>query len=32
MVLTELIDNYLGFEGGVDGFTLGEKMQHRAGQ
>ena len=25
MALTEQIDNYPGFEGGIDGFTLGEK-------
>ena len=30
MALTELIDNYPGFEGGIDGFTLGEKMQQSA--
>ena len=29
MALTEQIDNYPGFEGGIDGFTLGEKMQQR---
>lgn len=27
MALTEQIDNYPGFEEGIDGFTLGEKMQ-----
>ena len=27
MALTEQIDNYPGFESGIDGFTLGEKMQ-----
>lgn len=27
MALTEQIDNYPGFEDGIDGFTLGEKMQ-----
>ena len=27
MALTSQIDNYPGFEDGVDGFTLGEKMQ-----
>ena len=30
MALTEQIDNYPGFEGGIDGFTLGEKMQQSA--
>lgn len=30
MVLTEQIDNYPGFEDGIDGFTLGEKMQQSA--
>ena len=25
MALTEQIDNYPGFESGIDGFTLGEK-------
>ena len=30
MALTELIDNYPGFESGIDGFTLGEKMQQSA--
>ncbi len=30
MVLTERIDNYPGFEDGIDGFTLGEKMQQGA--
>ena len=30
MALTEQIDNYPGFEDGVDGFTLGEKMQQSA--
>ena len=30
MALTEQIDNYPGFEGGIDGFTLGEKMQKSA--
>ena len=27
MALTSQIDNYPGFENGIDGFTLGEKMQ-----
>ncbi len=27
MVLTEQIDNYPGFEDGIDGFSLGEKMK-----
>lgn len=30
MALTDRIDNYPGFETGVDGFTLGEKMQKTA--
>ena len=30
MALTSRIDNYPGFEDGVDGFTLGEKMQRGA--
>ena len=30
MALTEQIDNYPGFEDGIDGFTLGEKMQRSA--
>lgn len=30
MALTSRIDNYPGFEEGVDGFTLGEKMQAAA--
>ena len=30
MALTEQIDNYPGFEQGVDGFTLGERMQQGA--
>ena len=30
MALTEQIDNYPGFEEGIDGFTLGEKMQQSA--
>ncbi|MGI6027980.1 MAG: thioredoxin-disulfide reductase [Candidatus Heteroscillospira sp.] len=30
MALTAQIDNYPGFEDGVDGFTLGEKMQQGA--
>ena len=30
MALTEQIDNYPGFESGIDGFTLGEKMQKSA--
>ena len=29
MALTSQIDNYPGFEDGVDGFTLGKKMQRR---
>ena len=29
MALTEQIDNYPGFEGGIDGFTLGEKIAER---
>ena len=27
MALTEAIDNYPGYEDGIDGFTLAEKMQ-----
>ena len=27
MALTQQIDNYPGFEEGIDGFTLGERMQ-----
>ena len=27
MALTDSIDNYPGFDGGIDGFSLGEKMQ-----
>ena len=27
MALTEQIDNYPGFEDGIDGFSLGEKMK-----
>ena len=27
MALTEHIENYPGFDAGVDGFTLGEQMQ-----
>ena len=30
MALSQQIDNYPGFEGGIDGFTLGEKMQQQA--
>jgi len=30
MALTEQLDNYPGFEDGVDGFTLGEKMRLQA--
>ena len=30
MALTEMIDNYPGFEDGIDGFTLAEKMQQQA--
>lgn len=30
MTLTTQIDNYPGFEDGIDGFTLGEKMQANA--
>ena len=30
MALTTQIDNYPGFEAGIDGFTLGENMQQRA--
>lgn len=30
MALTEQIDNYPGFEEGIDGFTLGEKMRRQA--
>ncbi len=30
MALTEEIDNYPGYEAGIDGFTLGEKMQRQA--
>lgn len=30
MALTTQIDNYPGFEAGIDGFTLGEKMQQGA--
>ena len=30
MALTEQIDNYPGFEAGIDGFELGEKMQLQA--
>lgn len=30
MALTDVIDNYPGFEDGVDGFTLGMKMQKSA--
>ena len=30
MALTEAIDNYPGFEEGIDGFTLAEQMQRQA--
>lgn len=30
MALTQQIDNYPGFEDGIDGFTLGENMQKQA--
>ena len=30
MALTGEVDNYPGFEEGIDGFTLGEKMQRQA--
>lgn len=30
MVLTPRIDNYPGFENGIDGYTLGEKMRRGA--
>lgn len=30
MALSNQIDNYPGFEDGIDGFTLGEKMQQQA--
>ena len=30
MALTSRIDNYPGFEDGIDGFILGEKMQQGA--
>ena len=30
MALTEAVDNYPGFEDGIAGFTLGEKMQRQA--
>lgn len=30
MALTEQIDNYPGFENGIDGFELGEKMEQQA--
>ena len=30
MALTDQIDNYPGFEDGIDGFLLGEKMQQQA--
>lgn len=30
MALTENIENYPGFEDGIDGFSLGEKMQQQA--
>ena len=31
MALTEQIDNYPGFEDGIDGFSLAEKMQKAGG-
>ena len=30
MTLTDTIDNYPGFDEGIDGFTLGMKMQNSA--
>ena len=30
LALTDIIDNYPGFEEGIDGFTLGMKMQATA--
>ena len=30
MALTEQIDNYPGFENGIDGFSLAENMQKQA--
>lgn len=30
MTLTEIIENYPGFEEGIDGFTLGDQMQQQA--
>ena len=30
IALTEQVDNYPGFEEGIDGFTLGEKMRAQA--
>ena len=30
MALSEQIDNYPGFEEGIDGFTLGERMRRGA--
>ena len=30
MALTEQVDNYPGFEEGIDGFSLAEKMQRQA--
>ena len=30
LALTDVIDNYPGYEEGIDGFTLGEKMQQQA--
>ena len=30
MALTEQIDNYPGFEDGIDGFSLAENMQKRS--
>lgn len=30
MTLTETIENYPGFNEGVDGFTLGDQMQQQA--
>ena len=32
MALTEQIDNYPGFENGIDGFSLAENMQKQAGR
>ena len=30
MTLTEIIENYPGFDEGIDGFTLGDQMQQQA--